>query len=311
VRATIALGWLLLGAQCTAGPGVELAVAGQRIVVTAGKEPFAEYRADGARGPCVWPLCAPGGQTVTRAFPFAEVAGEPHDHPHHTSLWFAHGAVNGVDYWQGDGHVVAVGEPAVDAAAGTIRQACEWRDGKGTVVAREQREVRFAAGADARTVDVLVAVAGAAGQLRFGDTKEGTMALRLRAEFALDGAGGAGSLANSEGQLATKGDSGAPVWGQRARWVAYTASLDGVPHTVAMFDHPENHGHPTTWHARGYALCAANPFGLHDFTKAPVGAGDLVVVAGRELRLRYRVWLHRGACDAGTIDAAWRAFAGG
>lgn len=306
MRGALAVWCTFVGAACAApGPAVQFVASGDRVVVTAGGEPFAEYRADGPRGPCVWPLHAPGGQTVTRAFPFAEVAGEAHDHVHHTSLWFAHGAANGVDCWAGTGRIVAVGTPAVDAATGAIVQGCEWRDEKGAVVCRERRELCFAATADARTVDFAVALLRAEGPLRLGDTKEGTMALRVRTEFCLEGKGAAGSISNSEGQ------TGAAAWGQHARWVAYSAPLDGVLHTVAMFDHPGNHGHPTTWHARGYGLCAANPFGLHDFTKAPVGAGDLEIAAGSELRLRYRVWLHRGPCDAAAIEAAWRAFAGG
>ena len=302
MRGALVGAWLLLGA-CTTGPGVTIATDGARILVAADNEPFAEYRADGPRGPCVWPLHAPGGQPVTRAFPFAEVAGEAKDHPHHTSLWFAHGAVNGVDYWSGDGRITAYGTPVLSTH--TIAQACEWRDGDGVLVATEGRTFGFHAGASWRAVDVAVVLAGATGPLHFGDTKEGTMAVRLRGEFCLPAKGGAGRITNSEGGV------DAAAWGKRARWVAYSAVLDGVPHTVALFDHPQNLRHPTTWHARDYGLCAANPFGLHDFTKAPPGTGDLEVPYGSTLQFRYRVWVHRGACDAAAIDAAWHAFVGG
>lgn len=306
MRNACVVAWTFCVAGCAVpAPMVQLALSGELVLVTADGEPFAEYRPDGARGPAVWPLRAPGGQTVTRAFPFAEVAGEARDHVHHTSLWFAHGSVNGVDFWQGKGRIVAVGAAAVDAANGAIAQSCEWRDEAGVIVCRERRELRFAAGADWRAIDTCVRLVRADGTLRFGDTKEGMMALRLRNEFCLVGERAAGSIENSEGM------TGKAAWGKPARWVAYSALLDGVPHTVAMFDHPRNVRHPTTWHARDYGLCAANPFGLHDFTKAPVGAGDLELPAGTELQLCYRVWLHRGPCDAAAIDAAWRAFAAG
>lgn len=283
--------------QMTAGP--------RSVVIQDGNEVVARYQADGPRGPAVWPLCAPGGESLTRAFPFAEVLGEANDHPHHTSLWFAHGNVSGVDFWQGKGRIVAVGDPIVDQAQQRIEQACEWRDENGALVARERRALSFFSGTDWRAVDLATVLTSDGKPLRFGDTKEGTMALRLRQEFCLEGPGAAGSMQNSEGQV------GNAVWSKRARWVAYSALLGGVPHTVAMFDHPTNHGFPTTWHARGYGLCAANPFGLSDFTKAPKGAGELVVPAGREQAFRYRVWVHRGPCDAALIDAAWRAFAAG
>jgi len=28
-----------------------------------------------------------------------EPPDEEHDHPHHRSMWFSHGLVNGVDFW--------------------------------------------------------------------------------------------------------------------------------------------------------------------------------------------------------------------
>ncbi|MBM4063725.1 MAG: hypothetical protein FJ265_21895, partial [Planctomycetes bacterium] len=287
----LALAGVLLGA-CAAPDPLRLVQAGSRVVVTEGSAVFAEYRADGPRGPAVWPLCAPGGEPVTRAWPFFEVDGEARDHPHHTSLWFAHGDVNGVDFWQGSGRIVAIGAPVMSAGDHRIEQRNEWRDAQGGVVAQERRTLTFGAAGDVRTVDVGVALASDQGELRLGDTKEGTMALRLRQEFGTEGPGAAGRILNSEG------DRDGAAWGKRARWVAYTAELGAVPHTVALFDHPLNHGHPTTWHARGYGLLAANPFGLAEFLRATKGAGELVLPPGAELRLRYRVWIRRGPCDA-------------
>lgn len=290
-------------AACSATDAVSLAAAGGRVVVTDARTMFAEYRADAPRGPALWPLCAPGGEPVTRPFPFFEQDGEAHDHPHQTSCWFAHGDVDGVDFWQGPGRIVPVGPPLVDKGRHRIEQLCEWRGPDGVVHACERRSLQFASGADWRTVDLATSLSRRDAPVHFGDTKEGTFALRLRREFTTEGDRATGTLRNSEGL------QGAAVWGKPARWVAYGADLDGVAYTVAMFDHPTNHGHPTTWHARGYGLCAANPFGRSEFLGEPKGAGELVVPAGAELRLRYRVWLHRGPCDAAAIDAAWREFA--
>jgi hypothetical protein len=299
-----AVAWLPAACKGGAGDRVRFASVGGRVVVTVGEnQPFAAYQDSGPRGPAVWPLCAPGGVPVTRAFPFAEVDGEPRDHPHHQSLWFAHGAVNGVDFWQGQGaRIVAAGAIEADAATATVRHASEWRGPDDAVVCRDARAVRFVASREWRAVDVAITLSAGEQPLRLGDTKEGTMALRLRPELCLEGPRAAGSLQTSEGLR------GAEAWGKPARWVAYSGPVEGAPVTVAMFDHPGNHGHPTHWHARGYGLCAANPFGLHDFTGAPRGAGDLVLPAGGDLRLRYRVWLARGAADVAAIEAAYRAW---
>ncbi|MCA8954165.1 MAG: PmoA family protein [Planctomycetes bacterium] len=296
---------LLVAAACST-TGVSFQPTPVGVAVRADGGLFADYRADGKRGPVLWPLCAVGDAAITRAHPLADVEGERRDHPHHESCWFTHGAVDGVDFWAGSGEVVAVGEPEMDAAAGILRQGCEWRRPDGRLVCRDQREYRFRSDAATatRTIDVSVRVLAAADrELHFGDTKEGTMALRLRNEFCLDGkAGAAGSVVNSEGVR------GKAVWGKAARWVAYSAELDGVPHVVAMFDAPGNHGHPSHWHARDYGLFAANPFGLHDFTGAPPGTGDLAIPAGGALTLRYRIWIRRGTATPDELETAWTEF---
>src|SRR5688500_17562361 len=47
-----------------------------------------------------YPLIGPGGLQMTRGWPIRnDIEGEEKDHQHHRSLWFSHGAVNGVDFW--------------------------------------------------------------------------------------------------------------------------------------------------------------------------------------------------------------------
>ena len=63
----------------------------------------------GLPNPALYPLRAPGGVRVSRRLP-QEPGAEPlADHPHHRSLWFAHGSLNGIDFWQGDGRIDALG----------------------------------------------------------------------------------------------------------------------------------------------------------------------------------------------------------
>ena len=70
-------------------------------------ELFTTYRYLGnpAR-PCFFPVVGPDKANVTRSWPLSDdLAGESRDHPHHRSLWVAHGSVNGVDNWSEDpGH---------------------------------------------------------------------------------------------------------------------------------------------------------------------------------------------------------------
>ncbi len=258
---------------------------------------------DHPRGLSLWPVHAPTGAAVTRAFPLAEVAGEPKDHPHHVGLWFAHGDVNGIDFWAGNGRIEKVGVTQVSGQH--VAVAHRWLGPDGQAVAGDRRWLRFdqgrdAAGARWRAIDSVVELQAAHGALRIGDTKEGTFALRLRPELCLTGASATGSLRNAAG------DRDATAWGKRARWVAWQGTLGGAVVTVAMFDHPRNHGHPTYWHARGYGLSAANPFGSHDFAGAPRGTGAHVVPANASIEFRHLLWVAAGPHDDAVLDAVWQ-----
>jgi len=257
----------------------------------------------GPRGLALWPLHATTGAEVTRAFPLGRRDGEPEDHPHHVSLWFAHGDVNGTDFWAGAGRIERVGVPRITGQ--TVSVSHRWVAPDGTEVATDVRDLRFeqgrtGRGARWRSVDAAVGLHAPHGPLRIGDTKEGTFAVRLRPEFCLVGDKAAGVLRNAAG------DRGNDAWGRRARWVAWQAEVEGAILTLAMFDHPRNHGHPTHWHARGYGLCAANPFGVHDFEKLPPGTGELVVPHGGVLAFRHCVWVVEGAVSDAELDAVWQ-----
>jgi len=56
-------------------------------------------------------------------------------------------------------------------------------------------------------------------------------------------------------------------------------------------------------------LFAANPFGLHDFEKAPAGAGDMKVPAGQSVTFRYRIILHKGDEKQADIAARYQEYA--
>jgi hypothetical protein len=153
------------------------------------------------------------------------------------------------------------------------------------VACRDRRRYEFFAGQGLRGIDVDATLVATDQGVTLGDTKEGTMALRLAPGLTVDGSEGRARLVNSEDQ------EGADAWGKRARWVLASGEVEGQAAAVVMMDHPQNLRHPTTWHARTYGLLAANPFGLSYFEGAPKGTGDVVLEPGGTLRLRYRVVL--------------------
>ncbi len=88
-----------------------------------------------------------------------------------------------------------------------------------------------------------------------------------------------------------------------------SALIGGVRIGVALMDHPANFRHPTTWHARGYGLCSANPSGLASFTgdKSKYAAHTLSDV--EKLRFRYLILIHEGDFDAGAVERWYAEFA--
>lgn len=286
---------------------LEVESVASKVVITLDGEAFTEYRFDDdAHYPYLYPVIAPGGAPITRHWPMAEAPGEEKDHPHHRSLWFAHGDVGGHDFWTGrDGSRIVHDEVLAirGGESGHLRTGNRWLAPDGELVARDVRDWRFAAGADWRVIDLEIEIRPAGAELRFGDTKEGTMAIRLAPQLRLAGEVATGRILTSEG--VRDGEA----WGRRARWVDYRGRLGDSVLGVAIFDHPGNPRHPTWWHARGYGLFAANPFGVHDFESKPAGSGDLVLGADESLRLRYRFLLYAGDWTPERLEDEFAAFA--
>lgn len=279
--------------------------------VRVGDELFTIYRTDGKlRQPILYPVLGPGQTPMTRRYPQEEAAeGEATDHMHHRSLWFTHGAVNGVDFWapqQATGAEIvhdAFLPVAKEDEGHAIRTRNLWQKKDGTVVCTDERYLRFGARKDARWIDYRVVVHADHGELLFGDTKEGTMAIRMAPTLRLSGKVAKGQVRNSEGV------EGKDAWGKRAKWVAYWGPVGDETVTLALLDHPTNPRHPCWWHARDYGLLAANPFGAHDFEGAEKGTGDLTVAEGESLTFTYRFWFARGDIDALDPAARFAEFA--
>ncbi|MGE0142056.1 MAG: PmoA family protein [Planctomycetota bacterium] len=302
-----------LSAQAAASePAIELHCSGrERVTIAVDGDLFTTWQAfPDPRMPVCYPLRLVGGIEVMRHHPFAEVPGEVRDHPHHRSLWFAHGDVNGIDFWANqrggpqirhDGFLLV---PESDRSH-AFAAAHTWLDGQLRPVCTDRRVVRaFAAREhDQRGIDHTIHWRASHGPLMIGDTKEGSFAVRMPQAFALRGKGATGRLIDSEGR------EGAAIWGKRARWIAYFALIRGERVGVALFDHPSNPRHPTYWHARDYGLAAANPFGVHDFERLSDRPGELRLDAGEQLTLRHAFLAFRGEPSRITIDAWYSAFA--
>jgi hypothetical protein len=293
------------------GGGVKITETGDRLRIEVNGQFFSEYHYKEVSRPFLYPIAGPGGLNMTRNFPMkADVPGEERDHPHHRSLWYAHGLINGHDFWaEGKKSGRTEHEKFLEIKSGpregVIRSRNKLVAIDGSVVATEDFTIRIHARAPAPMIDFDVTVHASNSELTFGDTKEGTMAIRVAESMRLKqrNKAGEGRIVNSEGVR-----DGA-TWGKRAKWCDYHGPVNGKTVGVAIFDHPSNPRHPTWWHVRDYGLFAANPFGLHDFEKQPAGAGDFKVAAGQSVTFRYRFYFHEGDEKQGQVAEQYKAYA--
>ncbi len=280
------------------------------VHVTIGGKPFTDYLVRTGPKPILWPIIGPGGQEMTRNYPMKLVQGEKRDHPHQRSLWFTHGSVNGIDFWTetpASGKQVHRDYLKCEAADGkaTISTVNDWVSYNGKKQLEDIRTVKLSGDAEKRVIDYEITLKASEGPVVFGDTKEGTMGLRV--PTALDAqqvTGPRGEIVNSEGQK-----DGA-AWGKEAAWVDYHGVLAGDPVGVAIMNHPSSFRFPTYWHVRIYGLFAANPFGVHDFrgTKDEK-QGEYTLPEGESITLRYRFLFHKGDEKVGKVAEAYQAYA--
>jgi hypothetical protein len=323
-RVTPLLALTALLAPCVAlraaNAPVKMTRTDDRVRVEVGGKLFTEYLFKAGPRPFFYPVLAVDGTEMTRNYPMKTgVPGEAEDHPHHRSLWFTHGAVNGVDFWaeggNNKGKIVSESvEHSIKDGVGIIKARNKWVDAGGAVHLTDETTVRIHGTPDARFLDYEVTLKAPAGKpVVFGDTKEGSMAIRLplwmtptHSQGKKKQHEGKGTIVNAEG---IKNDD---TWGKRSTWVDYHAPKDGKVYGVAMFDHPKNPRHPTWWHVRSYALFAANPFGKHDFEKlSDKQAGDFTIAPGQSATFRWRFYFHNGDAQAAKVDEQYKRYAAG
>ena len=288
-----------------------------RVRVEIGGQLFTEYHYDDAPRVYYWPLMGPGGVKMTRSYPMENAENEERDHLHHRSLWFSHGSVNGMDFWTEDPERKRTGKNAPGtikhvkilakengAKFGVLQTEQKWMAPDGTVPLRSVQTLRVYNGPSTeRMFDFEIALTARDRDVVFGDTKEGTFAMRIAESMRLvqpkGKAEGRGSIVNSEGAKDAK------AWGQSANWVAMSGPIGEKSYTITFLSHPSNLRAPQRWHARDYGLFAVNPFCEHDMNKSqPKGTGNYTLKAGETLTLKYRIAITEG--DATVAKCAER-----
>jgi hypothetical protein len=300
VVVTFLLGWLVAGADSPRPAGGEVRLvpdeAKQRVSVLIEGRPFTDYiYPDTIKKPVLYPLRTAEGKLVTRGFPLEPRPGERVDHPHHVGLWFNHGDVNGLDFWNNSDAI----KPERRSKMGTIRHRkivaakggadqgeleveMDWFSPNGEALLRERTRFVFRGGPGWRSIDRLTSLRALGANVLFRDNKEGLIGLRVtraleapstKPEIFTDASGKPTRVAKMDNTgvngvyLSSEGKKGDAVWGTRGHWCVLSGRVEGGPVSVAILDHPDNPGFPTYWHARGYGLFAANPLGRKVFSE--------------------------------------------
>jgi hypothetical protein len=299
---------------------VKLTRHGSAIDVTIGGSPFTTYNfAPEYSKAFLQPLRDPHGIIVTRGIQVGNVIPPEHEHdpalePHQRAMYFAHGDIDGNSFWIEEAfskyykHDAAVkygrmvfrtlDQMQSGPSSGIIRATYDLEGPDHKPFAQETQEYKFSGDKEQRVIDCDFVIKAGTQPVHFGDTKEGTFGIRLTPELDAP----KGSMVNSEG-----GHGEAQVWGKRANWV--DGVIDGQELGVAVLDAPDSFRHPTYWHARGYGLLAANPFGLSYFLNDPKQNGGYTLPAGKTVKFRYRVLIHDGSYKDAHIAEKYTQYA--
>ncbi|MEN8229414.1 MAG: PmoA family protein [Bacteroidota bacterium] len=271
--------------------------------------------------PILYPVLTSAGTEITRGFPINPRIGERADHAHHTGIWLTYGNVNGNDFW-GNGHEglgiesdnggvirhIRVDELTGGSSKGHFITYESWTDTTGEELLAERTAYHFIAEGSTRIIDRITTLTAGGLEVSLPDTKEGMFGIRVARQLelpsedditlygeddqptlveALSNEGISGNYRSSEG------DTGSDVWGTRAKWMDLYGNIGDEKISLVICDHPKNPSYPTYWHARGYGLFSANPFGWDDFTNGKEQLNH-TIPAGQSVTFRYRVIISSG-----------------
>lgn len=295
--------------------------ADNKVDVLVNGELFTSYRwLDSLHKPILYPIITAEGTTITRGFPIDSRPGERHDHWHHVGNWFTYGDVNGYDFWgnipkeRKDEHGGEIKHHTIDKLVegygeGSMLTTANWKSLSGKQLLAEKTEFYFIAKDSIRIIDRIVTLTATAGDVLFKDTKEGSFGIRVARQLELPSKEEV-SLTDSKGNPTTvkqmsnegvtgdyrssEGVTGDDVWSTRAKWMNLFGNIGNEEISLVICDHPKNLSYPTYWHARGYGLFAANPFGAKDFTKSAEEL-NYMIPDGKSITLRYRIVINSGS----------------
>lgn len=245
--------------------------------------------------PVLFPLMSANGQTLTRGYPLATREGESTDHTHHHGIWFNHGEVNGIDFWNA-GRTPPVSGVRYGKIEHTQFQQIQsgnkgqlivnktWVDDNAAPVLDEQTTYTFSGDDKTRVITLAIELTARESDIHFEDSKEALFGIRVADELRINTgefSGATGHYRNSEGV------EGYPdVWGKRASWMQLAGELENAKISLIIFDDIANINHPPHWMARDYGLFAVNNLGSKAYGDTPL---NYVLPQHQSQTFRYQI----------------------
>jgi hypothetical protein len=285
--------------------------------------------------PVLYPINSPKGNPITRGFPLNTRPAERIDHFHHIGFWLNYGDVNGLDFWNNSDAIpkenaARYGQikhrqitKMIDGVGNALLEVfMDWLKPDGTVILEEKTQFIFYADSSTRAIDRITQLSTVDEPVDFKDNKEGMIAIRVARslehpdtkpillsdaegkainEPVLDNEGVVGQYLSSEGI------KGIDVWGTRAKWISLSGAVNSEKISVTIFDHPQNIGYPTYWHARGYGLFAANPLGQKVFSNGKEEL-NFSLQKGESVVFKHRILIKSGETSSAEIEQEYQQF---
>jgi len=291
---------------------------------------------ESVKKPILYPVYTSSGIKITRGFPLDPQPWERVDHPHHVGIWLNHGDVNDLDFWNNSESIPSdrkmhygtiyhksIKDTESGNEKGSLEVTSEWKRPDGRILIQENSKFYFWGEENIRIIDRITTLTASEISVLFKDSKEGMIAIRVIRELE-QAAGETLTLLNENLETvqvnpnddnrstglyeSSEGLQGDDVWGTRARWVKLGSKYENNHIGIVIMDHPENPNHPTHWHARGYGLFGANPFGSRVFTDGRESL-NYFLSSGKSVTFKYRLYIYDGFNpDGETINKNYEEF---
>ena len=266
--------------------------------------------------PVLYPVITSTGTEITRGFPLNPKPNERTDHPHQIGLCFNYGHVNGFDFWNNSTAIpenlrdrygtirhLGIDKLSVTPGQGLMITRESWINPAGEELLAEQTKYYFTAKGPLRIIDRITTLTATNGDVAMKDTKEGGFGIRVARQLEMpsneeliltDAQGIPATVKKMSNEGITgnykncNGIEGEAVYATRGDWVILYGKIGDEEESVVMIDHPDNPGHPTYWHARGYGLLLANPLGAGEYSNGK-HVMDFKIPAGQSVTFKFRL----------------------